>query len=75
MSIDILVSEVGLADTSGDANTAQVKDLVRRVQAAVGDHAMTGLHLHNTRGLGLANVVAGLPLVFRPATIEGAGTA
>jgi hydroxymethylglutaryl-CoA lyase len=52
--------EVGLADTSGYANPAQVKDLVRRVRAAVGDHALTGLHLHNTRGLGLANVVAGL---------------
>jgi hydroxymethylglutaryl-CoA lyase len=52
--------EVGLADTSGYANPAQVKDLVRRVKAAVGDRALTGLHLHNTRGLGLANVVAGL---------------
>jgi len=30
------------------------------VRAAVGDHALTGLHLHNTRGLGLANVLAGL---------------
>ena len=52
--------EVGLADTSGYANPAQVKDLVRRVHAAVGTHALSGLHLHNTRGLGLANVVAGL---------------
>lgn len=52
--------EVGLADTSGYANPAQVKDLVRRVHGAVGTHALSGLHLHNTRGLGLANVVAGL---------------
>jgi hydroxymethylglutaryl-CoA lyase len=52
--------EVGLADTSGYANPAQVRDLVRRVHAAVGTHALSGLHLHNTRGLGLANVVAGL---------------
>jgi hydroxymethylglutaryl-CoA lyase len=52
--------EVGLADTSGYANPAQVRDLVRRVHAAVGAHALSGLHLHNTRGLGLANVVAGL---------------
>jgi len=52
--------EVGLSDTSGYANPAQVKDLVRRVRAAVGDHALAGLHLHNTRGLGLANVLAGL---------------
>jgi hydroxymethylglutaryl-CoA lyase len=52
--------EVGLADTTGYANPAQVKDLVKRVRAAVGDHALSGLHLHNTRGLGLANVLAGL---------------
>jgi hydroxymethylglutaryl-CoA lyase len=52
--------EVGLSDTTGYGNPAQVKDLVRRVRAAVGDHALSGLHLHNTRGLGLANVLAGL---------------
>jgi hydroxymethylglutaryl-CoA lyase len=52
--------EVGLSDTTGYANPAQVRDLVRRVRAAVGEHALTGLHLHNTRGLGLANVLAGL---------------
>jgi hydroxymethylglutaryl-CoA lyase len=52
--------EVGLSDTTGYANPAQVKDLVKRVRAAVGTHALSGLHLHNTRGLGLANVLAGL---------------
>ncbi len=52
--------EVGLSDTTGYANPAQVRDLVRRVKAAVGDRALSGLHLHNTRGLGLANVIAGL---------------
>jgi hydroxymethylglutaryl-CoA lyase len=52
--------EVGLSDTTGYANPAQVKALVKRVRAAVGDHALSGLHLHNTRGLGLANVLAGL---------------
>lgn len=52
--------EVGLSDTTGYANPAQVKDLVKRVHRAVGEHALSGLHLHNTRGLGLANVLAGL---------------
>ncbi len=52
--------EVGLADTTGYANPAQVKDLVRRIHATVGQQALSGLHLHNTRGLGLANVLAGL---------------
>lgn len=52
--------EVGLSDTTGYAHPAQVKDLVIRVRAVVGDEALSGLHLHNTRGLGLANVLAGL---------------
>lgn len=51
--------EFSLSDTTGYADPAQVRRLIRTVRAAVGD-ALTTLHLHNTRGLGLANVVAGL---------------
>lgn len=51
--------ELSLSDTTGYADPAQVKRLVRKVRAAVGD-ALTTLHLHNTRGLGLANALAGL---------------
>ena len=52
--------EVGLADTTGYANPSQLKRLIRLVKAEVGDHNMTGVHLHNTRGLGLANALAAL---------------
>ena len=52
--------EVGLSDSVGYANPAQIRDLVVRVRDVVGYQAFAGLHLHNTRGLGLANVVAGL---------------
>ena len=52
--------EVGLADTSGYADPAAVKRVVTLVRGAVGADAVTGIHLHNTRGLGLANVLAGL---------------
>jgi hydroxymethylglutaryl-CoA lyase len=52
--------ELSLSDTTGYADPAQVRRLVRRVRAAVGAERLTTLHLHNTRGLGLANVVAGL---------------
>ncbi len=52
--------EVGLSDTSGYANPAQVKRLVRLVRGVVGEDRLTGLHLHNTRGLGLANACAGI---------------
>jgi hydroxymethylglutaryl-CoA lyase len=53
-------AEVCLSDTTGYANPAQVRRLVRKVKAAVGADRLNTLHLHNTRGLGLANVVAGL---------------
>jgi hydroxymethylglutaryl-CoA lyase len=52
--------EVGLSDTSGYADPAQVRRLVRLVRGVVGRDRLTGLHLHNTRGLGLANALAGL---------------
>lgn len=51
--------EFSLSDTTGYADPAQVRRLVKKVRGAVGDR-LTTLHLHNTRGLGLANVVAGL---------------
>ncbi len=53
-------AEVGLSDTTGYANPAQVKRLIRRVRAEVGAQRLTGVHLHNTRGLGLANALAAL---------------
>ncbi|APG61669.1 hydroxymethylglutaryl-CoA lyase [Sphingorhabdus lutea] len=52
--------EFSLSDTTGYADPAQVKRLVKKVASAVGADKMTTLHLHNTRGLGLANVAAGL---------------
>jgi hydroxymethylglutaryl-CoA lyase len=53
------VDEIGLSDTSGYANPAQVRRLFARLQREVGDKA-GGAHFHNTRGQGLANVVAAL---------------
>ncbi|WP_453977410.1 hydroxymethylglutaryl-CoA lyase [Brevundimonas sp. Marseille-Q4549] len=52
--------EVGLSDTTGYADPAAVKRLVGLVRGVVGEAALTGIHLHNTRGLGLANVLAAL---------------
>jgi hydroxymethylglutaryl-CoA lyase len=51
--------EFSLSDTTGYADPAQVKRLIRKVRGAVGER-LTTLHLHNTRGLGLANALAGL---------------
>jgi len=52
--------EVGLADTSGYADPAAVRHMIRLVRSAVGREALTGIHLHNTRGLGLTNALAAL---------------
>jgi hydroxymethylglutaryl-CoA lyase len=50
-------SDVGLSDTTGMANPAQVKRLFLRLRDAIGDKAGAA-HMHNTRGLGLANCLA-----------------
>ncbi|CAM4331373.1 Hydroxymethylglutaryl-CoA lyase [Bordetella tumbae] len=53
------VDEIALADTVGYAHPAQVRDVVRATQDAIGAK-LTKLHLHDTMGLGLANALAGL---------------
>lgn len=52
--------EVGLSDTTGYADPAAVRRMIRLVRDVVGQDALTGIHLHNTRGLGLANALAAL---------------
>ena len=48
---------IALADTVGYANPAQIRRLFRRVRNEIGDK-LEAAHLHNTRGLGLANALA-----------------
>ncbi len=51
------VDEIGLSGTTGMANPAQVRRLFGRLHTEVGTRAGAA-HLHNTRGLGLANCLA-----------------
>ena len=51
--------EISIADSAGLANPAQVRRLMRRLVREFPDIHFS-MHIHNTRGLGLANVVAGL---------------
>jgi len=53
---------ISLADTTGMANPKQVRDLARKVLQAFPppNETFYTLHFHNTRGMGLANVVAGI---------------
>ena len=52
--------EIGLSDTTGYANPMMIRQRIRAVHTAVGKERLTGIHLHNTRGLGLANALAAL---------------
>src|ERR1700754_2252272 len=56
---DAGVRHVTLADTAGLAYPAHVHEMSTRLRAAFPEVTIT-LHLHNTRGLGMANVLAGL---------------
>jgi hydroxymethylglutaryl-CoA lyase len=53
------VDEVGISDTTGMANPRQVYALVSRVAERIPLEKLS-LHFHDTRGIGLANVLAGL---------------
>ncbi len=55
--LDLGVDGITLADTTGMANPKQVASLVERVLALIPASGLS-LHFHNTRGLGLANVIA-----------------
>lgn len=57
--LDLGVEEIDIADTTGMANPLQVEQTIGRVRERWPDVAFA-LHFHNTRGMGLANVVAGL---------------
>ncbi|HEX9482897.1 MAG TPA: hydroxymethylglutaryl-CoA lyase, partial [Solirubrobacteraceae bacterium] len=51
--------EIGFGDTTGMANPLQVREFFARARAELGEVELTA-HFHNTRGQGLANVLASL---------------
>jgi hydroxymethylglutaryl-CoA lyase len=57
--VDAGAQEVGFGDTTGMANPRQVAELLPQWKAALPGTEITA-HFHNTRGQGLANVVAAL---------------
>jgi hydroxymethylglutaryl-CoA lyase len=56
-AVEAGVDEAGLSDTTGHANPAQVRRLFTKLRAELGPRAGAA-HMHNTRGLGLANCLA-----------------
>ena len=55
---DAGASELNFADTTGMANPIQIKQVVNTAKQSISNVAFS-LHLHDTRGLGLANMMAG----------------
>jgi hydroxymethylglutaryl-CoA lyase len=51
--------EIAFGDTTGMANPAQVREFFAAARASLGEVELTA-HFHNTRGQGLANVLAAL---------------
>ena len=66
--------EIIIADTVGYANPAQVRRILREAKGLCGDKPLFA-HFHDTRGLGLANVLAALDcgVVYFDASLGGLG--
>lgn len=66
--------EAGLSDSTGMANPAQVRRLFNKVRVAIGERTGAA-HMHNTRGLGLANCLAAYDVGVRTfdASLGGLG--
>jgi len=57
--LDAGPDEICLADSSGLGNPARMKEVISRVRPLASEKPIA-LHLHNTRGLGLANLFSAL---------------
>ena len=57
---DAGAQEIGFGDTTGMANPRQVRAFFTAARAALGPDVELTAHFHNTRGQGLANVLAAL---------------
>ena len=58
--IDAGAQEIGFGDTTGMANPVQVREFFPAAKEALGEDVQLTAHFHNTRGQGLANVLAAL---------------
>jgi len=57
---DAGAQEVGFGDTTGMANPRQVREFFAAARSSLGPEVELTAHFHNTRGQGLANVLAAL---------------
>lgn len=73
--IDAGAEMISLGDTTGMGNPSQVQDILGRMRAAGIAIERLALHMHDTRGTALANVLAGLQAGVRTfdASVSGLG--
>lgn len=57
------VNEILLADTIGVANPLQMHEIISDIKEEVGTENIT-LHIHDTRGMGMANILVALELGY-----------
>lgn len=62
--LDLGIDEIALADSTGMGNPRQIEDLMGQIVEMAGDIPVM-LHLHDTEGKGLANVVAAMRVGVR----------
>ncbi|MYD43307.1 MAG: hydroxymethylglutaryl-CoA lyase [Gammaproteobacteria bacterium] len=62
--VEMGVDEVGLSDTTGMGDPKQLESLAKDIWHHCGREKLTGVHLHNTRGQGLANALKAVELGF-----------
>ncbi len=60
--MEIEVDELCLSDSTGVGSPWQLQSLVEKIWATCGSEKLQGVHLHNTRGLGLANALKAVEL-------------
>ncbi|MGM0876697.1 MAG: hydroxymethylglutaryl-CoA lyase [Bacillota bacterium] len=72
--ISMGIDEISLADTTGMANPKQVFEMIGQLKSSFPQMTFS-MHLHNTRGMALANVVAALQqgIVHFDSSIAGLG--
>jgi hydroxymethylglutaryl-CoA lyase len=58
--VDAGAQEIGFGDTTGMANPVQVRAFIEDARIALGRGVELTAHFHNTRGQGLANVLAAM---------------
>ena len=67
--LDLGISEISLGDTTGMGDPALVERVIQALGDAGIDLSKLALHMHDTQGTGLANVLAGYQMGIR--TFDG----